>query len=158
MLLLHSLPTCADAGLDFCTFCPDLCTLRLWCYSINQCKYSTCTQGGGHWLQLALGRFSFSHWHRHSLHWWVCYPLQLALVVFLLPPTGADTAFVLEQLALYGGIYTYVRIYIYIYYLTPLVSTQVTPPPSSTPPPPSSLNTLSSLMYNRQQGGMDNSG
>ena len=30
--------------------------------------------------------------------------------------------------------------------------------PSSTHPPPSSLSTLSSLMYNRQQGGMDNSG
>ena len=29
---------------------------------------------------------------------------------------------------------------------------------SSTPPPPSSPSTLSSLMYNRQQGGMDNSG
>ena len=35
---------------------------------------------------------------------------------------------------------------------------QVTLFPSSTPPPLSSLRTLSSLMYNRQQGGMDNSG
>ena len=35
MLLLHPLPTCADAG-------PDLCTLHLWCYlSIHQRKYST---------------------------------------------------------------------------------------------------------------------
>ena len=42
--------------------------------------------------------------------------------------------------------------------LTPLVPTKVTLFPSSTPPPPSSLSTLSSLMYNRQQGGMDNSG
>ena len=41
MLLLHPLPTCADAGPDLCTLHPDLCTLRLWCYpSINQCKYS----------------------------------------------------------------------------------------------------------------------
>jgi len=62
MLFLHPLPTCAGAGSDLCTFfpdlcalCPGLCTLRLWCYpSIDQCKYSTCTHGGGHWLQLAL--------------------------------------------------------------------------------------------------------
>jgi len=65
MLLLHPLPTCANAGPDLCTFCPDLCTLcpdlctlSLWCYpSINQRKYSTCTHGGGHWLQLALVAF-----------------------------------------------------------------------------------------------------
>ena len=65
MLLLHPLSTCADAGPDLCTFCPDLCTLcpdlctlRLWCYSsINQRKYSTCTHGGGHWLQPALVEF-----------------------------------------------------------------------------------------------------
>ena len=69
MLLLHPLLTCADAGPDLYTACPDLCTLRpdlctlrpdlctlhLWCYaSINQRKYSTCTHGGGHWLQLAV--------------------------------------------------------------------------------------------------------
>ena len=64
MLLLHLLPACADAGSDLCTLCPDLCTLCLWCYpSINQRSYSTCTHGAGHWLQLALVRFSFSHWH-----------------------------------------------------------------------------------------------
>ena len=65
MLLLHTLSTCADAGPDLCTFCPDLCTLcpdlctlRLWCYSsIKQRKYSTCTHGGGHWLQPALVEF-----------------------------------------------------------------------------------------------------
>ena len=58
MLLLHPLPACADAGFDLCTFCPDLCTLRLWCYSsINQRTYSTCTHGGGHWLQLVLMAF-----------------------------------------------------------------------------------------------------
>ena len=109
-------------------------------------------------------RFFFSHWHKHSLHWWLCYWLQLALVVVFIPPTGAHTLFALEQLALCGGIYTYIYIYvyiyiyIYIYYLTPLVSIQVTLLPSSTPPPPSSLSTLFSLMYNRQQGGMDNNG
>ena len=58
MLLLRPLPICADAGPDLCTFCPDLCTLRLWCYpSINQHKYSPCTYDGGHWLQLALVAF-----------------------------------------------------------------------------------------------------
>ena len=55
MLLLHPLPTCTDAGPHLCTFCADLCTLCLWCYpSINQRKYSTCSHGGGHRLQLAL--------------------------------------------------------------------------------------------------------
>ena len=62
MLLLYPLPTCDYAGpnlytfcLDLCTLCPDLCTLRSWCYpSINQHKYSTCTHGDDHWLQLAL--------------------------------------------------------------------------------------------------------
>ena len=63
--------------------CPDvgsnLCTLH-WCYfaSINWCKYSTCTLGG-HYL------------------------LQLALVVFFLPTTGAHTPFALVQLALCSG-------------------------------------------------------
>ena len=65
MLLSHPLLTCADASPDLCTFCPDLCTLHpdlctlcLWCYlSMNQRKYSTCTHGGGHWLQLALVAF-----------------------------------------------------------------------------------------------------
>ena len=74
------------------------------------------------------------------------------------PLAHIRTPFAVEQLALCGGIYTCIYLYIYIYYHTPLVSTQVTPPPSSTLPPPSSLSTLSSLMYNRQQGGMDKSG
>ena len=67
-LLLHPLPTCPDAGPDLCTLHPDLCTLRLWCYpSINQRKYSTCTHGGGHWLQLALAAFFPStHWRTYS--------------------------------------------------------------------------------------------
>jgi len=71
MLLLRSLPICADAGPDLCTFCPDLCTLRLWCYpSINQHKYSPCTYGGGHWLQLALVAFFLQPLAQHSLHQW----------------------------------------------------------------------------------------
>ena len=94
MLLLHPLPTCADAGPDLCTFCPDLCTLHpdlctlcLWCYpSMNQRKYSTCTHGGGHWLQLALVVLSFSHWREYSLRWWWCHLLQLVLGSFSFHP------------------------------------------------------------------------
>ena len=70
------------AGPDLCTYCPelcalhpDLCFLRLWCYpSINQRKYSTCTHGGGHWLQLALVAFFLQslvhilHLHSSNLH------------------------------------------------------------------------------------------
>ena len=49
MLLLHPVPTSADAGPDLCTLCPDLCTLhpdlctlRLWCFpSFNWCNHST---------------------------------------------------------------------------------------------------------------------
>ena len=57
--------------------------------------------------------FSFSHLHKHSLRWWWCNLLQLALVVFFLPPTGAHTPLALEQLALCGGsIYMYIFMYI----------------------------------------------
>ena len=86
MLLLHPVPTSADAGPDLCTLCPDLCTLHpdlwtlcLWCFpSFNWCKYSTCTGGG-------------------------CHQLQLALVVLFHPATGANTALAPGQLALCGG-------------------------------------------------------
>ena len=37
-----------------------------------------------------------------TLHQWLCHPLQLALVVFFLPPTSAHTPLVFEQLALCG--------------------------------------------------------
>ena len=100
MLLLHPVPTSADACPDLCTLCPDLCTLHpdlwtlcLWRFpSVNWCKYSTCTGGGCHELQLALvvlfhsatsadsplahvvvspsatcagGAFSSSHWRKY---------------------------------------------------------------------------------------------
>ena len=79
MLLLHPVPTSADAGPDLCTLHPDLWTLCLWCFpSFNWCKYSTCTGGG-------------------------CHQLQLALVVLFHPSTGADTALAPGQLALCGG-------------------------------------------------------
>ena len=45
----------ADAGPDLFTLCPDLCTLCLWFFpSFSWCKYSTCSGGGCHQLQLAL--------------------------------------------------------------------------------------------------------
>jgi len=37
----------------------------------------------------------------------VVHPLQLALVVLFHPPTGANTALALGQLALCGGVYIY---------------------------------------------------
>ena len=49
--------------------------------------------------------FSLSRWHRLPLHPLWFHPLQLALVVFFLPPTGADTRLALGQLALCGGMY-----------------------------------------------------
>ena len=58
--------------------------------------------------------FSISRWRKHSLHWWCCHLLQLALVVFFLPPTGAHIPLALEQLALCsGGLWWYK----YIYYI-----------------------------------------
>ena len=55
------------------------CNLRWWCFSSSSWrKYSTYTCGGHH-------------------------PLQLALVVFFLPTTGANTLLALVQLALCGG-------------------------------------------------------
>ena len=57
------------------------CNLRWWCFSSSSWrKYSTYTCGGHH-------------------------PLQLALVVFFLPTTGANTLLALVQLALCGGGY-----------------------------------------------------
>ena len=99
MLLLHPLPTCTDAGRDLCTFCPDLCTLRpdlctlsLRCYpSINQRKYSTCTHGGGHWLQLALVAFFLQPLAQTVLVPVVVSPIATCTGVFFPPPTGAYT-------------------------------------------------------------------
>ena len=111
MLLLHPAPTCADAGPDLCTLHPDLCTLCLPWLS------PAATYGGGvspsaigtntplaHVVvspiaTCAGGVYPFTHWRRY---WWF-HPLLLALVVFILPPTGADTVLALELLALCGG-------------------------------------------------------
>ena len=112
MLLLHPAPTCADAGPDLCTLHPDLCTLCLRWLS------PAATYGGGvspsaigtntplaHVVvspiaTCAGGVYPSTHWSRYR--WF--HPLLLALVVFILPPTGADTALALELLALCGGL------------------------------------------------------
>ena len=113
-------PTCADAGPDLCTFCPDFCTLRtdlctlsLWCYpSVNQRKYSTCTHGGGHCLQLALVAFFLQ-------------PLaQTLLVPVVVSPlaTCAGGLFSSTHWRIYSAcaratctVWWYIYIYIYIY-------------------------------------------
>ena len=92
MLLLHPAPTCADAG-------PDLCTLCLRWLSL------AATYGGGvspsaigtntplahvvvsRIATCAGGVYPSTHWRRYRRF----HPLLLALVVFILPPTGADT-------------------------------------------------------------------
>ena len=70
----------------------------------QQRKYSTCTHGGGHSLQLALVAFFLQPLAQTVLAPWWCHLLQLVMVVFFLPPTGAHTPLELEQLvALCGG-------------------------------------------------------
>ena len=96
--------TCTDAGPDLGTFCPDLCTLCLWCYpSINQCKYSTSTHGGGHWLQLALVVFVLQPLVQTLLAPVGVLPVATCIGGLFLPPTGAHTPLALQQLALCGG-------------------------------------------------------
>ena len=106
MLLLHPVPTSADAGPDLCTIHPDLWTLCLWRFpSFNWCKHSTCTGSGCRQLQLALVVLFHSATSADSLraHTWWCHPLQLALVVLFHPGTSANTALALVPLALCGG-------------------------------------------------------
>ena len=82
MLLLHPAPTCADAGPDLCTLTFAPCTLT----------FAPCACCGCHRQQLTVVVFlpqplaQIPH-----LHTWWFHPLLLALVVFILSPTGADT-------------------------------------------------------------------
>ena len=62
MLLLHPAPTCTDAGSDLCIFCLQ-------------------------WLVVFLLQLLAQILHMHP---WRFHTLQLAPVVFFLPPTGAD--------------------------------------------------------------------
>ena len=64
-----------------CTLTTGPCTCGVLLLSISR-KYSTCTHGGGHWLQLGLVMLSFSHWREYSLRWWWCHLLQLVLGSF----------------------------------------------------------------------------
>ena len=85
-----------------------------WCCpSINQHKYSSCTHGGGHWLQLVPVAFSFSYWRKHStgsgatrcnLSWWS----------FFHPLAHMQCCSCQWWLSVVV-IYTYISIYIYIY-------------------------------------------
>ena len=68
--------------------------------------FAPCACGGSHRQQLTVVVFlpqtlaQRLHLHPRWFH-----PLQLAPVVFFLPPTGADTGFTLGQLALCGGVF-----------------------------------------------------
>ena len=80
MLLLHPVPTCADAGPDLCTLHPDLCTLCLWWLS------PAATYGGGvspldvgtktplapavvsPIATCASGVYPSTHWHTYSTY------------------------------------------------------------------------------------------
>ena len=88
MLLLHPVLNCADTGPDLCTLHPDLCTLCLQCC---------------HRQQLTVVVFLPQPLAQTSLHPRWFHPLQLAPVVFFLPPPGADTGLTLGQLVLCGG-------------------------------------------------------
>ena len=89
MLLLHPVPTCADAGPDLCTLHSDLYTLCLrWLSPVA-------TYGAGVSPSAVGTETAPAPTWFHSL--------QLAPVVFYLPPTGADTRLTLGQLALCGG-------------------------------------------------------
>ena len=67
--------------------------------------FAPCTCGGCHWQQLTVVVFLLQLLaHILHLHNWQYHPLQLALVVFFLPPTGAETVLALKQLALCGGV------------------------------------------------------
>ena len=147
MLLLHPLPTCADAHADLApsvlTFAP--CTLSFWCYpSISQRKCSTGTHGGSHWLQLALVAFFFSHWCRHSLHWWWCHPLQLALVVIFFHPLADILHLQLSNLhcVVVYIYYSHYSKYIYIYYVLYITLSSITQLVTSCQPHTFNLHTL----------------
>ena len=75
--------------------------------------FAPCACGGCHRQQLTVVVFlpqplaQIPH-----LHTWWFHPLLLALVVFILSPTGADTVLALELLALCGGGFLVVLYYI----------------------------------------------
>ena len=110
MLLLHPVPTSADAGPDLCTLCPDLCTLHpdlwtlcLWCFpsgaNIPLAQVVVVTSCNLRWWCF----FTQPLAQIVHLHTWWYHPLQLVLVVLFHLSTGANTALAPGQLALCGG-------------------------------------------------------
>ena len=87
-------PCLSVYALNLCMSLKQLSIVLLYHASLSTLAITVCN--------LCWWRFSFRHWRKHSLLWWWCHPLQLALVVFFLPPTGAHTPLALEQLALCG--------------------------------------------------------
>ena len=104
ILLLHPVPTSADAGPDLCMLHPDLSTLHshldLWCFPFfNWCKHSTCTGGECHLLQLAMvvlfpAATSADSPLAHvvvctlsNLQWWFFFIQPLAQILHLHPCT-----------------------------------------------------------------------
>ena len=105
MLLLHPTLT-ADAGSDLCTLHPGLCKLHLqWFPSINRSITPLGTHGGCQRLHLSvhgggvfpqpLAEIYIQIFH---LCTWQFHSLQLALMMFFLPPNGAHTLLALKQL------------------------------------------------------------
>ena len=94
-------------------FCPDLCTLRFWCFtSFNWCKHSTCTGDGWHRLQLAWWCFLMQlltqivHWHT----WWY---LSATRACVFLSATGANAALALGLIALCNVALRWWLLYLY---------------------------------------------
>ena len=112
MLLMHPVPTSADAGPDLCTLCPDLCTLHpdlwtlcLWCFLLSTGANIPLAQvvvvtscNLRRWCFFFQPLVQIVH-----LHTWWHHPLQLALVVLFHPATGTNTALSPRQLTLCGG-------------------------------------------------------
>ena len=96
--------------LHLCTFCPDLCTLHLWCYpSINQHKYTICPHGGGHCLQLALVAY-FLQPLAQTLLAPVVVPLVATCAGGLFPSTHWRTYFTCTQATCTVWWYIYISI------------------------------------------------
>ena len=76
MLLLHPVPTSADAGPDLCTLCPDLCTCTL---TFAPCAYGVSLLSTGATIPLAQVVIVTSC----NLRWWSFILQPLAQIVYL---------------------------------------------------------------------------
>ena len=112
MLLLHPVPTSADAGPDLCTLC---LTFAPYILTFGPCACGVSLLSTGANIPLAQVVVATScnlrSWCFFTqplaqivhLHTWWHHPLQLALVVLFHPATGANTVLAPGQLALCGG-------------------------------------------------------